>query len=90
MDEITKILKALADENRLKIVKILESHDLCVRGLSNKLGISEAAVSQHLKILRNVDIVVGEKRGYYTHYHVKKETLKCVSEYFDEFVKKEN
>ncbi len=90
MDEITKTLKALADGNRLKIINILENYDLCVRGLSNKLGISEAAVSQHLKILRNADIVVGEKRGYFTHYRLKRETLLSVSEYFDKFFIKDN
>ena len=46
-----------------------------VEALANLLGISEAAVSQHLKILRKAGLVKGEKRGYWTHYLPEKERL---------------
>ena len=67
--------KALADENRLRIIKILAKSDLCVGALAGRLGISKPAVSQHLKILRQAGLVRGEKRGYWTHYCVKTDTL---------------
>ena len=50
--ELTKLLKAMSDETRFKILTLLLEHNYCVRGLAKKLDLSEAAVSQHLKILR--------------------------------------
>jgi len=76
MIEITKILKALSDETRYKLVKLLIRHDFCVGALATRLNISESAVSQHLKILRSTGIVKGDKRGYYTHYYVDQKVLK--------------
>ena len=75
MDNLLQIMKALADENRLKIIDLLLGHDFCVGALSRQLGISEAAVSQHLRVLRKAGLVTGEKRGYYTHYDVNRAML---------------
>jgi len=74
--DFLEILKALSDETRYNLVRLLIGHDYCVRALARKLEISESAVSQHLKILRTAGLVKGEKRGYFTHYSVDKETLK--------------
>jgi len=70
-----KSLKALADEKRLKILKMLLRSDLCVGALANHLGVSKPAVSQHLQILRKAGLVKGEKRGYWTHYMVDRHAL---------------
>lgn len=64
------ILKALADENRFRLIELLTESDLCVGALARQLSISESAVSQHLKKLRECGLVVGEKRGYWTHYAI--------------------
>lgn len=76
MSELTNILKALSDETRYKLVELLLKHDFCVRALATCLNISESAVSQHLKILRDAGMVRGDKRGYYTHYYVDRERLR--------------
>ncbi|MGD9551600.1 MAG: ArsR/SmtB family transcription factor [Candidatus Caldatribacteriota bacterium] len=76
MVELINILKALSDETRYQLVNLLLKHDLCVGALAARLNISESAVSQHLKILRDAGIVKGEKRGYYTHYYVDQKVLK--------------
>lgn len=81
MDEVLKGLKAIADENRLKIIKLLLTKNYCVSALANQLNISESAVSQQLKILREAGLVVGEKEGYYVHYKVKTENLKKIGDY---------
>jgi ArsR family transcriptional regulator len=70
-----KSLRAIADENRLKILKMLLSSDLCVGALAAHLGVSKPAVSQHLQILRKAGLVKGEKRGYWTHYAVDRQAL---------------
>lgn len=84
MDPFVTLLKALADETRLKILHLLSTHDLCVGALANRLGISSAAVSQHLQVMRKAGIVRGEKRGYWTHYAVEKGALELVAERFSE------
>jgi ArsR family transcriptional regulator len=84
MDPFIKLLKALADETRLKIVNLLSAHDLCVGALADRLGISPAAVSQHLQVMRKAGIVKGEERGYWTHYAVEKAALELVAERFSE------
>ena len=80
MAEFVQIIKTLADETRFKLVKLLLTHDLCVGALAQHLGISEAAVSQHLKYLREAGMVKGEKRGYWTHYLVEKNKLNELAE----------
>ena len=70
--EIVQVFKVLSDETRFKLINLLLTHDLCVGALAHHLGISEAAVSQHLKQLREVGLVKGEKRGYWTHYMVER------------------
>jgi len=78
--EFVQTLKTLADETRFKLVKLLLTHDLCVRALAHHLRISEAAASQHLKLLREAGLVKGEKRGYWTHYMVEKNKLNELAE----------
>jgi DNA-binding transcriptional ArsR family regulator len=73
--ELSKAFKALSDESRFKLINLLLTHDFCVGALAHHLSISEAAVSQHLKHLREVGLVKGEKRGYWTHYMVDKVRL---------------
>jgi len=77
--ELVQIFKTLGDDTRFKLVNLLLTHDLCVGALAKHLGVSEAAVSQHLKQLREAGLVRGEKRGYWTHYMVEKEKLKEVA-----------
>lgn len=69
------VLKAIADETRMKILTLLLEHNYCVRALARSLEITEAAVSQHLKVLREAGLLIGEKRGYYMHYDVKRSLL---------------
>ena len=72
---LIKALKALADERRLEILRKLLNSDLCVGALARHLGVSKPAVSQHLQILRKAGLVLGEKRGYWTHYMVDRHAL---------------
>lgn len=81
MADMIKALKALGDETRLKIIKLLLIKRFCVGALARRLNISESAVSQQLKILREAGLVLGEKEGYYVHYSVKIDKLREVGEY---------
>lgn len=70
-----QMLKALGDPTRFQLLKLVSERGYCVKALANNTGLSESAVSQHLKILREAGLVYGMKRGYYTHYCVDKDTL---------------
>ena len=73
--EIYQLFRALGDDTRLKIVDLLLQHNYCGRALARKLGVSEAAVSQHLKVLRQAGLLVGEKCGYFRHYSINQVAL---------------
>jgi ArsR family transcriptional regulator len=81
-DEQAAIFGALADPTRLNLVKLLcRQHApdaLCVNAMAGLLGVTQSAVSQHLRVLRAIGLVKGERRGYYIHYFVNKDILeKC-------------
>ncbi len=78
--ELVQIFKVLSDTTRFGLLSLLLTHDLCVGALAKRLGISEAAVSQHLKQLREAGLVKGEKRGYWTHYSVERNRLNKLAE----------
>lgn len=88
MAEIIDLLKALGDERRLEIIKLLLQKRFCVKALAKRLEISESAVSQQLKILREAELVRGEKKGYYVHYTVQKDSLKEAAQYLNMLSKK--
>lgn len=73
MDE--KTLKALGDPKRYQLLRLMSERSYCVGALAVRSKLSESAVSQHLKILREAGLVYGVKRGYYTHYCVDKDAL---------------
>lgn len=75
MDKTVQIFKALGDETRLKILIILSKSRICAKGISKYLGISEAAVSQHIRVLKEAGIIVGEKVGYHVHYDLQEPVL---------------
>ena len=71
-----EIFKALSDPTRLRLVKLLNECEpgickggpLCVNALANRLGVTQSAVSQHLRILRQAGLVRGERQGSFMHY----------------------
>jgi ArsR family transcriptional regulator, arsenate/arsenite/antimonite-responsive transcriptional repressor len=74
---IADFFKALGDSTRIRILQLLLSHKkLCVGFIAYKLGITQSAVSQHLKVLKNSKIVEGERKGSSIHYRIREDTLK--------------
>lgn len=62
------IFKALCDENRVKILKLLCSGEKCACKLLEELNITQPTLSHHMKILCDSEIVVGRKEGKWMHY----------------------
>jgi DNA-binding transcriptional ArsR family regulator len=88
IEELVEIFKALSDPTRLRLVKLLSDQSpdvcqgtcngqrfLCVNALAHKLGVTQSAVSQHLRVLRQAGLVYGERRGSFMHYSIDKDGL---------------
>ncbi len=67
LKELTKIFKALADRNRIRIIKMLQQKPLCVCEIREVLDISQPAVSRHLNIMKNAGLIEDEKDGVWTN-----------------------
>ena len=82
--KIAVIFKALCDENRIRILKLLQSGEKCACVLLDDLKITQPTLSHHMKILCDSDIVVGRKEGKWTHYSISPEgseyAIKCLQE----------
>jgi DNA-binding transcriptional ArsR family regulator len=77
--------KALGVESRIRIIELLKQKGpLCVNELSEALGISPSAVSQHLKVLKYAGLVRNERRGYWIHYEVDPVALEKCNEMLSE------
>ena len=70
MKWFTKVMKALSDPNRVKIIKLLQQKVMCVCELQGALGIAQPSVSKHLKILEEAGLVEYRKEGLWVNYYV--------------------
>jgi len=88
--ELTAFLKALSDPTRLKIVHFLQSvkNPKCVGAIARRLHISQSATSQHLRILRQINLVKSNRRGYHIHYEVNQEQVEKFSVQIQYLLKK--
>ena len=83
IEKLVEIFKALSDPTRLKLVKLLndcrpgvcQGGPLCVNALAHQLGVTQSAVSQHLRILRQAGLVSGARRGSFMHYSLDRDGL---------------
>jgi ArsR family transcriptional regulator, arsenate/arsenite/antimonite-responsive transcriptional repressor len=73
--EAARMFKVLSVDTRIRIVQLLCERTLCVGALSARLGISAAAVSQHLRVLRDASLVEAERRGNHIHYAANVKSL---------------
>lgn len=70
-----RIFKVLSVGTRVRMIDLLKHRSLCVNALARALEITPAAVSQHLRVLRDAYIVTSDKQGYFVHYRVNEKTL---------------
>ena len=79
IDEQAALFGVLANPTRLKLLRLLaqqrEPNALCVNALAYQLGVTQSAVSQHLRVLKSAGLVKGERRGYRIHYFINQGTL---------------
>lgn len=77
--ELLSFFKALADENRLKIVGLLAQHPYTVESLANTLGLGVSTVSHHLSKLAKAGLVSVQVDGHYYVYSLQVEALQAMA-----------
>jgi ArsR family transcriptional regulator len=70
MSELSALFRALSDETRLRIVKLLEGGELCVCDIVAALGMSQPKVSFHLGVLKEARLLKDRKEGRWMHYSI--------------------
>jgi len=73
--KLARIFRVLSADTRVRLIDLLKCRSLCVNALARVLKITPAAVSQHLRVLRDAGIVAPDKQGYFVHYRVNEATL---------------
>ncbi len=67
--------KVLSVETRIKIIELLKVGPLSVNTIAEALGISQSAVSQHLRVLKQAGLVADERKGYHIYYSLNRDKL---------------
>ncbi len=88
--EMVCVFKALSDENRIRIFKMLRSGEKCACKLLEELNISQPTLSHHMKILCDAGIVTGRKAGKWTHYSICCDGVKHIRGLMTELLSPEN
>ena len=70
MKDFIRVMKALSDPNRVKIIKMLEHKVMCVCEMQAALRIAQPSVSKHLKLLEDAGLVTSDKDGMWVNYQL--------------------
>lgn len=68
MRKFIKVMKALSDPNRVKVVKLLQHKEMCVCEIQAALGLAQSTVSKHLKILEEAGLITYYKDKLWVNY----------------------
>lgn len=71
MKDLERCLKALAEKNRLRILKLLQHRKMCVCELAQVIGVSQPSISRHLNKLKSAGLIDSEQEGFWTNYYLK-------------------
>lgn len=84
------MFKALADPTRRKILELLKERDLTAGEISEYFNMTKPSISNHLKILKQADLVQDEKRGQFVIYSLNTTVFQDLIGWFFSFQKGEN
>jgi len=73
-----EISKVLSVDTRVKIIELLKTKGpMGAKEIGESVGISTAAVSQHLKILKHAGLVTSERKGFWIPYSINEHAMEC-------------
>lgn len=76
--DLLRLMKALSDETRLRILRIIHKDKASTQSLAQELKISEAGISKHLKILYDSELLYKERRGSFIYYYLNTSLLDMI------------
>jgi hypothetical protein len=79
MQELLEFFKALADQNRLRVVGLLAKESMTGEQIAALLGVSTSTASHHLSYLVHVGLVSAEPQGYYTRYTLRMDAIHALA-----------
>jgi DNA-binding transcriptional ArsR family regulator len=74
-EKLARIFRLMSVDTRVRLIQLLKRRCLCVNALARSLGLTPAAISQHLRSLRDAGIVTAHKQGYFVHYRIDEKAL---------------
>ncbi len=78
MKKTADLFKILSVDRRIEIIELLKKQSMNVNALAKSIGITQSAVSQHLRVLKASGLVKDEREGYWVHYSLDRKALeKC-------------
>lgn len=78
MKETAELFKILSVDKRIEIIELLKKNTMNVNALARRIGVTQSAVSQHLRVLKAAGLVSDERKGYWINYSLNRQTLeKC-------------
>lgn len=86
-DEAALIFRALGDETRLRIVGMLEEHELCAADLLKSVSIVQSTLSHHMKILCDSGAVNCRREGRWSYYSINAEVMEKAADYLKKYRK---
>jgi ArsR family transcriptional regulator len=87
---MSKVFKALSDETRRSILKLLQQRDMNAGEISSHFNMSQPSISKHLDVLREAKLVSSEKKGQYVIYSINTSVLQEVLGGFLDLFSKNN
>ena len=75
-----RVLRALADDTRLQVLRLIADRPRSTQELAPLVGLSEAALSKHLRLLAEAGVLQAQRTGYYVLYHLEPEQITVVME----------
>ncbi len=88
MKNMISFFRAMGEDTRVKIISMLLEEEKCICDLIEALKISQSAVSHHVKILKQADLVNDRRKGKWTYYSINKGGFeKHIENFQDKFVK---
>ena len=87
MRYLVKIFKALSDETRIRLLKLLQQRELCVCEIMQTLSMTQSRVSRNLGILKEAGLVQDRRDGLWVHYSLNEESFNVYAEPLLELLK---
>ncbi len=89
-ENLSTYFKIIGDKNRLQIIEMVSCEEMCANNILEKLKISQATLSHHMKILVDNNIVLQRKEGKWNFYSLNENIIKSCIEYFSYLGNNEN